>query len=244
MNNQYSNWQPVFFDFLVAGLVILLFFRLLQFVLPVLLFRKRKNRSIMRSLPVVETGTWLLFFSWYLFRFAAIMSIYAFVVTGILLTLIFWISRFFIKDLMAGIFFRVSARFREGEVIIYKGHKGTIKHFGTQSLEIESPGGQILYIPYSRLMETLNIKHESTDQSAAYNFSLKISPLPHPEESIKKIRTFLISLPWSSTHKKPAVLIQEKAEGYYKADVTAYPVEKAFARRIEQLTREEFELPD
>lgn len=240
MNIQDTNWQAVFFDFLVAGLVIFAVFRLLQYLLPVVLFRKRKNRSILRSLPVMETVIWLLFFSWYMFRFAEIMSIYAFIVAGILLTLIYWISRFFIKDLIAGMFFRVSAEFREGEVIIHNNITGTIKKFRLQSLEIETQEGQIIYIPYSKLTEVLNIKQESSEQSAAYTFSFKASRLHSPEETIQIINGYLVSLPWSSVHKKPVAAIRELAENHYTVEVITYPIEKTFARKIEQRTLDKF----
>jgi len=240
MNLQYTNWQAIFFDFLVGGLIILILFRLLQFILPVFLARDKKNRAVFRILPVVETIFWLLFFSWYTFRFAEIMSLYAFVVIGILLILIFWISRYLLKDLMAGMFFRVSGRFKEGEVIVHKKHKGAIKKFGIQSLVIESQEGQIIYIPYSKLMESLTIKSESTEQSAAYTFLFNILCTLSQEDSIREIRSFLISLPWSSIQKIPMVIIREQSEDHYTVEVTIYPIEKAYAKKIEQVTLEKF----
>ena len=240
MNLQYTNWQAIFFDFLVGGLVILVLFRLFQFILPVFLARNKKNRSVFRVLPVVETVSWLFFLSWYTFRFTEIKSLYAFVVIGILLILIFWISRYFLKDLMAGMFFRTSGRFKEGEVIVHKKSKGVIKKFGIQSLEIESQEGQIIYIPYSKLMDSLTIKSESTEQSAAYTFVFNILCTLSQEDSIGEIRSFLISLPWSSVQKIPVVIIREHTESHYTVEVTVYPIEKTYGKKIEQLTLENF----
>ena len=240
MNVEYTNWQAVFFDFLVGGLIIFVVFRLLQFVLPVFLTNSKKRKNVFRISPVVETIFWLLFFSWYTFRFAEIMSLYAFVVIGILLILIFWVSRFFLRDLMAGMFFRASGRFKEGEVLIYKKNKGAIKKFGTQSLEIESFEGQVIYIPYSKLQDSIMIKSESTEQSAAYTFAFNILNTTTPEDSINSIRKFVVSLPWSSIQKSPLVMISEQASGHSTVEVTVYPIEKIYGKKIEHLTLEKF----
>ena len=146
MNIPYSNWQAVFFDFLVGALIIFSLFRLIQYILQVFSSRSGRYKALKKALPVVETVFWVLYLSWYTFRFAEIRSVYAFVVIAILFVLFFWISRYYFKDLIAGIVFRASGKFREGEVIIHDNLKGTIKRFRLQAIEIESQDGQIIYI--------------------------------------------------------------------------------------------------
>lgn len=240
MNTPTPNWQPVFFDFLVSALFILLLFRFIRYVLPLLLAKKKKVIKVSRYLPVAETIAWLLFFSWYTFKFAEIMSIYAFVVIAVLFILVFWISRFFLKDLIAGLFFRTSGRFKEGEVISLENYKGFIRRFGLQSLEIESQEGQIIFLPYSKLLESNTIKNESEEQSAAYSFTFDIKAGLSREETVNEIRTFLISMPWSSVQKIPHVVLKEGSGDHYSVEVTAFPIEKEHGKRIEHLCIREF----
>jgi small-conductance mechanosensitive channel len=240
MNIQYSNWQAVFFDFLVGGIVILSLFRLIHYALQVLPSRSGRFKALQRSLPVVETIVWLLYFSWYTFRFAEIRSVYAFVVIAILFVLFFWISRYYVKDLIAGIMFRASGRFREGEVIIHENLKGTIKQFRLQGIEIESQDGQIIYISYSALVDSPAIKHESTEKSAAYTFTLLTPADLSREDKTQTIEQFLLSLPWSSSHKDPVVTVREKQEDQFLIEVTAYPIEKSYGKKIEQMAVQHF----
>jgi small-conductance mechanosensitive channel len=240
MNQLNSVWQGIFFDFLLTGVIILLLFRLLQFLLPPLLAQRRKYRQILPVLPVLETTVWLLYFSWFTFRFAAAGAVYALVVMGVLLVLIFWISRFYLKDLIAGMFFRLSKRYREGEIIAYEGWMGTIQRFGIQSLEIRTQEGQIVYIPYGKLQESLTVKSESEAQSAAYSFVLTLNRKEPVPDLQQKVLQHLVSLPWSSVHKVPDVVLKETQDNGLKIEVTVYPIEKVFGKQIEVSTRNLF----
>lgn len=232
-----SVWQGIFFDFLLSGVIILLVFRLLQYLLPPLLTSKRRFRRVLPILPLVETSVWLLYFSWFTFRFAAAGAVYALVIMVILLVLIFWISRYFLKDLMAGMFFRLNKHYRVGEIIAYEGWSGTIQRFGSQSLEVRTQDGQIVFIPYGKLQESLIIKSESEAQSAAYSFSIITNKKEPAPEVRKKVLQHLISLPWSSVHKVPFVAVRESSENQFQIEVTVYPIEKAHGRQIETSIR-------
>jgi small-conductance mechanosensitive channel len=144
------------------------------------------------------------------------------------------------KDLVAGIIFRVSGKFREGEVIIHDSMKGTIKNFRIQSIEIETFDGKVIYIPYGKLIDSTTVKHESTDKSAAYSFTFLAPDELSAEEITDTIRQFLVSLPWSSSRKRPVATIREHASGKFTVEVTVYPIEKAFGKKIEQVTRDKF----
>ncbi len=241
MDIQITTWQNIFFSFLLVGILLLVLFRLLRYILPVFFKDHKQLRQIIKVMPLIETAGWLLFFSWYTFRFAEIKSLYALVIIGILLVLVFWITRYLTRDLIAGMIFRVSGRFNEGDIIIHDNRKGIIKKFRFDTLEVESTDGQIIYIPFGELQSGITIKGESTDQTAAYSFLLECRKKNTPEETITNIRNYLISLPWSSVQKMPLVVIREQSEALYLIDVTVYPVEKPFAKKIETLTIEKFQ---
>ena len=237
---QNPNWQPVFFDFLVAGAIILVIFRLLGYLLPLLVSRKKGKPVISRIMPVAEAAIWVIYLSWYSFRFAEIRSVYAFVVIGILLVIFFWASRYLLRELIAGIIFRVSGRFRPGEVIVHRKNRGTIKEFRTLSLEVETPDGQSVFIPYSKLAASISIKQESADQAAAYNFSFTMDTGMSREETAERLQQYLVALPWSSVERTPVVTLREEGKNTFRAEITAYPMEKAFGKKIERHTTDTF----
>lgn len=241
MEIQYTNWQAIFFNFILFGLILFAFFRLIRFLLPILVKNFKKAQSYLSYLPIIETSGWLFFFSWFTFRFAEIESIFALVMAGILGFIIFWISKFFLKDLIAGLVFRTSGKFKEGDRIMLDGLKGSVKKFGLIELEVESSEGSTLIIPYSKLTEAINIKSEGADQTSSYSFSMEVKRTQSQEKTVNNIQNFVLSLPWSSIQKNPLVVIREQSEKLFTVDVTAYPVDKGFANKIEMETKKRFQ---
>lgn len=239
---QNTNWQAVFFDFLVAGVIILVIFRLLRYLLPLLFARRQGKAMLLRALPLIEMPAWAIYLSWYTLRFAEIRSVYAFVVTGILLVILFWFSRFLLRDLIAGVVFRATGRFRQGEVILHGQVKGNIREFRLLSMEVETADGQSVFIPYSALAGSVTVKQESADQAAAYNFSFPVAVSMNAEEAAVSIREYVAALPWSTIHKVPSVSLRKEAKDTV-AEVTAYPLEKSFGKTIERHTANHFGAP-
>ncbi|MEZ5082549.1 MAG: mechanosensitive ion channel [Bacteroidales bacterium] len=241
MELHYTNWQAIFFNFILVGLILFGFFRFIRFLLPILVKNFKKAPYLLSYLPLVETSGWLFFFSWFTFRFAEIKSIFAWVLAAVLGILIFWLSKFFIKDLLAGLVFRTSGRFKVGDRIMCDNVKGLVKKFSLNELEVESTDGSTMFIPYSKLTEAINIKSESTDQASSFSFSFEVKRIHSPEITVYEISNFVLSLPWSSIQKNPVVVVKEKTDKFFIVDVIAFPVDKGFAKKIENETTKKFQ---
>lgn len=235
-----QNWQDVFIRFLILGILFFLFFRLLQYVVPFLLKNKKGLDKLKRYMPIVETASWLVFFSWYSLKFYAQYNIYTIVILGIIAIIAFWISKFLLKELIAGVAFRISARFSENDSIQTSQYSGTIKKFHFDSIELEAGDGQIIFIPYSKLSGEVTIKNESAGQTSAHSFQLITTTVNEPEVVSKNITTYLLSLPWSSVNNHPQVILADQEDGHYKFDITCYPIDKSYAIKIEQRILEKF----
>lgn len=235
-----QNWQEVFIGFSIFGILLFLLFRLLQYVVPFLFKNKKILNKAKRILPIIETASWLAFFSWYTIKFYAQYNVYTIVVLVIILVLAFWISRFLIRELIAGVVFRISARFYEGDLIQSYQHAGTIKKFHFDVIELEASDGQIVYIPYSKLSGEVTIKNESAGQTSAFSFQLLCKDTSEPDFISEKIKTFLLSLPWSSVSTQPHISLIEHNDKHYTFDVTCYPVDKSYAKKIEQKVLDKF----
>ena len=227
----------------MGAILLFVVFRLIQYLVPVLFANNKKYKQFLRILPVGETAVWLLFFSWYVFRFAEITSMYALIVGIVLLVLVFWISRFFLRDLIAGMFVRSSGHFKEGEIIIHESYQGAIRKFGLMSLEVETQDGRILFLPYHKLLDTYSGKNESEDTTAAFSFRFEIQSDESGEELVSTIKSFILSLPWSSVHKQPMVYIEGKGNNLLSVEVTSFPIEKEFGKKIERRTLAHFTSP-
>jgi hypothetical protein len=235
-----QNWQLLFIRFLIVGILLFLLFRLVFYLFPILLKNKKADHRIRRLLPFAEAATWLAFFSWYSLKFYALFSVYTLVVLGFLFIIFFWISRFLVKELIAGMVFRVSARFSEGDRIQTKQYTGTIKKYHFDAIELEAADGQIIFIPYSQLAGEVTIKKESAGQTTAYSFRLITYAKDESVDMAEEIKFLLLSLPWSSVHTPPQVNLVEQAGNQYKFDVTCYPVDKSYAKKMEQRVLDKF----
>lgn len=235
-----QNWQDILIGFILLGILLFLLFRFFQYIFPLLLKNKKALRLVNRFLPFIETGSWLAFFSWYTLKFYGQYNIYTLVVLGIIIIIIFWISRFLMKELIAGVVFRVADRFREGDNLQTEQYTGTIKKLHFDCIEMEASDGQIIFIPYSKITGEISIKNESTGQTTAYTFKVETSDISDPDTFSNKIISLILSLPWSSVNNQPKITLIEQESDRYTFEVTCYPIDKSYAKKIEQKVQEKF----
>ncbi len=235
-----QNWRDVFIGFLILGILLFLLFRLVHYFVPILLKNKKGHDKLRRFLPGIEMVSWLIFFSWYSLKFYAQYNIYTLIVLGIIVIIAFWISRFLIKELIAGVVFKIAARYDEGDRIQSGQHSGTIKKLHFNSVEIEASDGQIVFIPYSKLSGEITIKNDSVGQTSAHTFQLETLRKDEPGIISGNINNFILSLPWSSVTTNPQVTLLDQEGEKYKFDITCYPVDKSYAKKMEQKVLDKF----
>lgn len=229
--------------FIGWGLLIFLVFRLLRFAFPYILVREKLRKQVMKYFPVVELITWMLYLSWFVFRFYEAEEIFVVVTLALLLVLLFWISRYWIRDLVAGVIFRSSTRLKSGDNLQFDEMEGTIRKFGSYSVELETRDNQLVYIPYSKLVDTIHIKSERTGHSQGYTFELECSSRKEIPQLIRSIRTIILATPWVSVTRMPVIHLKEQKEGNYRFDITVFPTEKSLAAKIEQRVKERISHP-
>ncbi len=194
---------------------------------------------MMKVFPVAELIFWLIFLSWFVIIFSEADELYAFVVLAVLLMVIFWISRFWIKDIIAGVVFRSSTRLKVEDQLHFGEIKGTIKKFNNYSLELETPDNKTVFIPYAKLVDAVNIKSDRTSQSIGYTFKLEC---PRPVELdiiISQIKSTILSSPWVSVNRMPVITLTAQSKESYTFEVTVFPIDQTFAGKIENLVKEQ-----
>lgn len=237
-----STWQGLFLSFIALSLLLTLIFRLLRYILPLINHNKTFLERMHKTLPVVEVISWFVFLSWFVFRFAEIMQVYALIILTILFFLLFWISRYLLKEVIAGVIFRSTGNYKIGDQLVLEEQGGTIRRFKLNLVEIENSEGEIVCIPYSYLAGHITIKRERDEQTSAYTFVLETSINSTAEKIAGDIKSFILSLPWSSVRKMPVVLLLEENETRFLFEITVYPVEKSMAKKIELEVRKKFAL--
>ena len=226
--------------FILFAVLILIFFRLLKFGLSVIFKKKRDSNLINTYFPLVELVSWLIFLVLYLFLFFVIHSVFAYILIGFIIFLLYFVMMFGLKDMIAGVFFKSRNKFNVGDILEFDGQKGIIKNLGNSSIEIESGDGQTQFIPYAKIIFSLTKKSEITGQSSGYSFLLETVSDKDVLETMNEIKTAIISLPWSSVQRAPLINLKEQTASRSIFDITVYPVDSSFSGKIEKHVVEKF----
>jgi len=230
----------LFIRFIGWGVAIFLLLRLLRFLLPPLLHKEKPRRVLSRFFPVAELVVWLIFFSWFAILFSKTEEIYAYVVLAILFLMLFWIFRYWVKELIAGVVFRSSSHLKVGDILHFEDLKGTIRKFGNYSVDLETQDNQVIFIPYSKLADAVNIISEPTGLSQGYTFTLVCEKVEEQAELMHKIKATILASPWVSANRTPTIRLANQDSTSLEFEITVYPIDKSFTGKIENLVTEKF----
>ena len=245
MNMNENNWQGLFTNFVLIGIILLLLFRVIRYSLPILIRSSKWREILKRQLPVMEIFFWFIFLSWFTFRFAQMKELYALVIAGLLFILLFWFSRFFLRELIAGIIFKTNHHYKKGDIITTQGFTGKIERFGPELLEIEASDGQIVFITYSKLVgDAIHIRTEGSEKSAGHTFSISTNWQGNTAEFEKEVQAFALNLPWISLTKPVQVSMEDTIENVTTFNITIYLINRDFAINAEKALMAHFSRED
>ena len=238
------NWElsnRAVFIFLLLGLAVFFTFRVLKFLSPKLLKRKRYQQLFNNLLPIIELFTWVLFFIWAVEFFMTRHFLLAFVVFILLMLTVYWLFRFAIKDFVAGIVFKSGGNFNLNENVEIGNFTGKITKFGLRSLILETEKGKTICLPYSLVLQQVSIKSHLAETIASHTFRLKTAKKHSLDKTVDEIRTSIFNLPWSSIKKSPQVKLISEDDKFFYFDITVYSVEQEYFYKIENQLKERFD---
>ena len=235
-----TEWSQIFGRFLIWGIILFVLFTIIRFGFPYLMRNKKKSNQWLKYFRLIELFIWLFFFSWFLFRFAEAKSLFAFVIFGIQLGILYLIFRFWLTDLIAGIIFKHSNQIDIGDSIHYEGHAGKIIKIGGRSIEIENEEGNSVFIPYRKVTSAIFSKTESATQSSGFTFELETSLDGDIDITTEKIKTYIVALPWSSIRKSPIISLKGRSNNSILFSITVYSIDRSFFSKIENQVRNKF----
>lgn len=229
------------YTFLFAGVALFFVMRVVYKLTPHLFNQRKLNKRIERILTVAELFIWIIFFSWALEYFLKKNQIYALGVLIVLLFIVFWIARFAIKDLLAGVVFRASGRYSLNDAIKSGNYTGKITKFRYHTLQIETDNGNTVYIPYSQVLMEVSIKSDNAELLSSHTFYLNVANQKDINKLIAEIKNAIVYLPWSSIKKNPIILPIEESNEICKLKITVFSFDRNFFYKIEQFLIQKFE---
>ncbi len=239
MELEFSN--KAVYNFLLLGILLFIIMRAIQFLVYIFMRKKELKKIYDFYFPIAELIIWLFFIIWQLQVFLQKNLVFAFGLGLFLFIILFSLYQFALKEMLAGIVFKSSGRFSLNDVILIDEFGGKIKKFRTQSVEVETKTGKIVFIPYSKLTGSINIKSHPGETITRHSFKLKTDKNKSLTQWREILRISILQLPWSSIKKQPQIKAIAEEENFFTFDITIYALERAYFYKIENYLKKKYE---
>ncbi len=234
-----SNLSVVRYAIIAIFLFVL--FRLLHIYLLRFARKRKYKRLLNKAIPIVELLTWILFCAWGVEYFLSRNYLFAFGIFFLLLFGGFWISRFILKETIAGFIFRGSNHLQINETVNIDNYSGRIVRMRINNVELETDNGERIFIPYSSFFSTIHRKKHQSDILSNYCFRLQTNKDVSFSEKTAQIRTAIIHLPWTSVKHTPRIKLIEEKTDTYLFEITVYSIEEMYFNNIVQHVNKHFD---
>ena len=148
---------------IVAGVLILTVLQVLRILLHKIIRRNSSLAWAGRLYPLLAGSSWIAYAFWiagYLFRQS---FLYRYVVTGMVFIIMGLVTWFYLRDLFAGMMFRLHYDLDPGDAVKAGDIPGQVEAMHLTCLEILTGDGHTVRIPYTRLNREPISKMSSTE---------------------------------------------------------------------------------
>ena len=141
---------------------------------------------------------------------------YRYLVYALVLIVIVFLSWFLLRDIFAGIIFRIKHNLRKGSFIKAGDFSGQIKSLGLTCLEIITSDKRLLRVPYIHLVNAIISESAGRGPLQEQVIRVKIDESVGRKDAESHIRTALLNIPWSKMNEEPSIKYKmEDKTGYF-----------------------------
>ena len=223
--------------FVLAGLALFYFFRLLFRLLRAASGRKMQEQWVLRAVPFVELLAWVAYCFWGAAVIFGGYRYYEIVVGTMAVVLILAIAWLVFRDFLTGVLLRADTGFEAGKTIKTSLVEGKIVRLGYRSMEIVNAKGEKVCIPYSGLRDQAITILPDEDLQLPHQCRLALSADADPMEMREKVYDLLMSMPWV-TEPPPQISIDKKEEGGLYMLVKYHTHASIYASKVEKKLQE------
>ena len=228
------------FTMLLSTLTLFLLFRFINYLFGLFSGKSTRVKSFSHFLPIVEMSAWIIFLLWAANFFIEDNRILAIGVLVVLAFTLFWISRYALKNIIAGVLFRFQGNYSIGDFLRTKEYSGKIQQFTFFSLQITTKDGHSVFIPFSKLMDEINVRYDMEVSKAGYHFKINTKKEIGPDEMTEKIKLALLSMSWISVKQMPQIKQLHSDGDSYIFEIFIYSVNNKYALKTENEIGERF----
>ncbi len=221
---------------LLVGLGIALAYRLLHWLLRPLTRRQLWQRASY-LLAGAEFLTWIVWLFWLTRQIFINRDVYVYFSMGVGLLLFGALTWFVLRDVLAGIIFKLQHNLKPQQAIQVSKHAGRLLRLGTTTITIESNTGEHLKIPYTQLINQTVGHNESSHVVEPFDFTLEVPKSSSKDQWMRTLRREVLLLPWASARRKPVIQWQREDDACHLFEVRVHSLSAQHAQLIENHLR-------
>jgi hypothetical protein len=228
---------------ILAGALILTVLQVLRIILRKTIRRNPSWARAGRLYPLLVGTSWIAYAFWlagYLFRQ---VEFYPYLVTGMVFIIMGLVTWFYLRDLFAGIMFRLHYDLGPGDAVKAGDIPGQVEAMHLTCLEILTGDGHTVSIPYTRLNREPISKISSTEGMEESAIRLIIPRDWGKQETGEKISRALDLSPWINHRNPPVVRFTGEDENHYTCDVVVHTLNQKHFGIVENFLKQRFEQP-
>ncbi|MCF7902262.1 MAG: mechanosensitive ion channel family protein [Candidatus Marinimicrobia bacterium] len=225
--------------YILLGLLLVLILSALRKGLGLTRLRPATRDRLNRALPLIEPLVGLLFLMAAIHAIFKDQPSYLMVLFSALMVLVIWSFWFAIQDFVSGLILKWEDTYTVGDLITVDGTSGKVYKIGYRSLEIETPEGQRVKMPYAKLARSQVMKADVDESVWTHTFQVELPQNLPTEEAMRWIRLTAANHIWSAVNQIPRVtwLGTSDQSGEKLYEITIYALDPGRRNAIETAVR-------
>ena len=194
---------------------------------------KLKGERASMVFTTVELVLWMLYFFWTVDRLFERKSYYDYLFVGLVFIFVILLAWFYVKDLVAGSLFKIQHNPKPGRFLQAENIEGVIRKAGATHLTLETPDGELIKIPFSKLQGSVITQGYPKEHAGDFRLHLRLEKSIPKEEAIARIRASVLHDPYCVFKKPVEVKPLEEDEETCTYEVTVTAISAQFLSGME-----------
>ncbi|MFZ1290593.1 MAG: mechanosensitive ion channel domain-containing protein [Melioribacteraceae bacterium] len=178
---------------------------------------------------LVEVIIWIIFGSWILRTFFKDSIYYSIgIATGFTIAAV-WFAWFVAKDFIAGIVFRLNDTYKKGNLLILTDNlQGYIENINYLTIDLSTPNGEIIKIPYSKIQGKIHKKSLITKSTQPFQMEIKVPQKNTLEITKNKLRRIILISPGVKVNSEPKIQLKKEEENNWIFEISVYLINESY----------------
>ncbi|MFO7256855.1 MAG: mechanosensitive ion channel [Bacteroidota bacterium] len=224
------------------GLAVFVLFRLIRLFLARSESHRLRN-SIVYIVPI-EIVVWSAYFFRSLEYLFGTRSYYDYLLTALVLAGLGLLIWFYLKDVVAGAFFRLQHNPKTGRHLQAGELEGVIRRISATHIYLDTGTGKVVRLPFSRLIGSAFSLSAHRESAQDFRFDIRVGKQWSRDETINRIRQALLLSPYCSYKESIEITIKDESPGDYACNIAVRPLSQRFGSKIEKDLSETFSSPN